>query len=289
MRENSLLEKGERYPVEIQKNAEDKYTKLQQYFLKKKSVAIAFSGGVDSTLLLKAAHDAIGERAFAVTAFSSMFPKREREEAEAFCRGAGCRQYVVTVDEKEIEGFENNPPNRCYLCKKALLSSMKKVAREHGADCLVEGSNVDDRNDYRPGLLAIEELEIESPLCLVGMCKEEIRFLLKKFGISAWKKPSFACLASRFVYGEPITKEKLSMVERGEDYLHRLGFGQYRVRIHGNLARIELMPGEFVRLMEDGLRMDLEKYFREIGFLYVTLDLKEYEMGSMNRGIIVEK
>lgn len=267
------------------KAAEEKYDGLQRFFVEKGSAAVAFSGGVDSTLLLKAAHDAIGDKAFAVTALSGVFPKRERGEAEEFCKKEGCRQYILSFDELEIEGFAGNPPDRCYRCKKALFTAMKKLALEKGAACLAEGSNTDDNNDYRPGLKAIAELGIESPLQRAGLNKKEIRYLLKKMEIPVWEKPSFACLASRFVYGEAITREKLAMVEAGEEYLYQKGFRQFRVRIHGSLARIELLSEDISRLLEEPLREDIRRQFLSIGFTYVALDMGGYEMGSMNRGI----
>lgn len=246
------------------------------------SVAVAFSGGVDSTFLLKMAHDVLGERAVAITAISPVVPGREAQEAKAFCQEEGIRQIVYTADQLASEAFRQNPPDRCYLCKKELFTQFLRIAREEGFAHVLEGSNVDDAADYRPGMRAVAELGIASPLRRAGMTKAQIRALSRDMGLPTWKKPSFACLASRFVYGEPITKEKLSMVEQAESLLLAHGFTQFRVRIHDRLARIEIMPEDFGRLMEDGLREQIVSALKESGFAYVALDLQGYRMGSMN-------
>ncbi|MDE6032197.1 MAG: ATP-dependent sacrificial sulfur transferase LarE [Oscillospiraceae bacterium] len=204
------------------------------------SVAVAFSSGVDSTFLLKIAHDILGEKAVAVTARSCFFTVREFNEAKAFCENEGIEQIVAETDELSIDGFNQNPPNRCYLCKRELFKKFRQIAEERGIPYVVEGSNVDDTGDYRPGLIAVAELDIKSPLREAGFTKDDIRRLSKDMGLPTWDKPSFACLASRFVYGETITREKLSMIERAEQKLLDLGFRQVRVRIQGNIARIEI-------------------------------------------------
>jgi uncharacterized protein len=258
----------------------EKQERLKEELRKLGSVAIAFSSGVDSTFLLKTAHDVLGDQAIAITAKSCTFPKRELEEAAAFCKQEGIRHIIVESDELEVEGFRENPPNRCYLCKKSLFTQLIQVAKEQGIAYIAEGSNMDDLGDYRPGLQAISELQIESPLRKAGLYKEEIRALSKELGLKTWEKPSFACLSSRFVYGEEITREKLSMVDQAENLLLMLGFYQFRVRIHGKIARIEVLPEEFPKLMEK--RELIVDKLTEFGFSYVTMDLKGYRMGSMN-------
>ncbi len=258
----------------------EKLDALRAYIKEQKSVAVAFSSGVDSTFLLKVAHDVLGDDAVAVTAVSGAFPARETREAQEFCSEYGIRQLVFRFDELSVPGFARNPENRCYLCKKTLFSGMKELALKNGFREVLEGSNMDDTGDYRPGLKAISELGILSPLRHAGLYKSEIRALSKEMGLPTWQKQSYACLASRFVYGEQITREKLSMVEKAEDLLLKMNFVQLRVRIHNNLARIEVFPEEFGRLIE--ARQEIVSKFKEYGFAYVTMDLQGYRTGSMN-------
>ena len=261
----------------------EKYQTLQKNLQACGRIAVAFSGGVDSTFLLKAAHDALGDGAIAVTARSCSFPKRELREAQAFCEAEGVRQLVIESEEMEIEGFRHNPKNRCYLCKRALFEKMTAAAAELGITVIAEGSNVDDEGDYRPGLIAIRELGVKSPLREAGLTKAEIRALSRELGLPTWDKQSFACLSSRFVYGEEITPEKLGMVDQAEQLLLDLGFRQVRVRIHGTIARIELQPEEMDRFLEENRKHRLAEQFHGLGFTYVTLDLDGYKTGSMNK------
>lgn len=269
--------------------ADDIYGKLEylkEYLQKLESVVIAFSGGVDSTFLLKVAHDLLGDRVIAVTAQSSTFPERETAEAKEFCKSEGILQVMCRSEELEIEGFCENPPNRCYFCKKELLGKIGSVAAEHGITYIAEGSNTDDNGDYRPGLAAVAELGVKSPLREAGLSKAEIRTLSKELGLPTWEKPSFACLASRFVYGEIISKEKLAMVDEAEQLLLDLGFHQVRVRMHGMLARIEVAPEEIARLTEPSVRDKVTAGFRKAGFSYVAVDLQGYRTGSMNEELL---
>lgn len=266
-------------------NIHDKYNALKDYISSLGSVAVAFSGGVDSTLLLRVSHDVLGNNAMAVTVSSSLFPERELNESKSFCESNHIAQIVFEFDELSVEGFKDNPPNRCYLCKKALFTNIKRIAQEHKLEHVIEGSNLDDLGDYRPGMKAIEELGIKSPLRFAGLTKSEIRTLSHELGLPTWDKPSYACLASRFVYGEMISPEKLKMIERAEDLLLSLGFRQERVRIHGKIARIEIMPEDFSRIIQNDIRTKIYDSLKALGFAYVTLDLSGYRTGSMNETI----
>ena len=268
----------------------EKYEILQNYLKELGSVAVAFSSGVDSTFLLRVALDTLGsENVIAVTASSCSFPKRELNEAKDFCKKNQIRHIVCQSEELDIEGFRKNPKNRCYLCKHELFEKILAIAGEYHIRAVVEGSNMDDNGDYRPGLVAVSELGIKSPLRHAKLYKEEIRELSKELGLPTWNKQSFACLSSRFVYGETISEEKLDMVDKAEQLLLDLGFHQVRVRIHGNesglIARIEIMPEEFSRLISEEIRTQIYAYLKKLGFSYVTLDLQGYRTGSMNEMI----
>ena len=260
----------------------NKLDKLREYLKDLGSVAVAYSSGVDSTFLLKVAHDVLGENCIAMTAVSPSFPAREKAESEEFCRREGIRQIFFEPREMEDENYASNPANRCYYCKHRIFSKLQEHAKWEGILQVVEGSNIDDLGDYRPGFDAIAELGILSPLREVGLTKEEIRAYSKELGLATAEKPSFACLASRIPYGERITPEKLHQVEQAEEVLADMGIPQYRVRVHQNLARIEVPQEYLMQVMEPECRQEIIRRFKEIGFFYVTLDLMGFRSGSMN-------
>ena len=264
---------------------QQKQRKIFQSLRAMGSAAVAFSAGVDSTLLLKLAHEALGDNCLAITVRSVFCPPRESEEAIEFCRREGIRHIVETVDVLAVPGVRMNPPDRCYLCKRALFTRLGEIARSNGAAHLLEGSNMDDLGDYRPGLRAIEELHVESPLRDAGLTKAEIRALSKELGLPTWEKPSYACLASRVAYGEELTGEKLAMVDAAEEYLRSLGARQCRVRVHGTLARIEVEPEAIARLAAADTACEVDRTLRSLGFSYVALDLRGYRTGSMNASL----
>ena len=260
----------------------EKHLKLREILREYGSLAVAFSGGVDSCFLLKTAHEVLGGSVLAVTADSVFIPRAEIQEAQEFCRRYGIRQKLVAIDVLGLECVKNNPPDRCYHCKRGIFERMIEAAAEEGICMIAEGSNLDDEGDYRPGMRAIRELSVRSPLKEVGLGKAEIRELSKRMGLDTWDKPSMACLASRVPYGDKLSKEKLYAVERAEQLLHDLGIRQCRVRCHGTLARIEVLPEDFKRVMNDEIREKLIGSFKEYGFSYVSMDLEGFRSGSMN-------
>jgi len=246
------------------------------------SLVVAFSGGLDSSLLLAVAHDVLGDRMLAVTAVSPIYPRRERAAAEALARALGVRFLQIETGDVARADFAANPPERCYLCKRELFGKLREIARKEKMAYVADGANADDLNDYRPGMRAARELGVVSPLVEAGLTKEDIRALSKRLGLATWDKASSACLASRIPYGEPITREKLAMIEAAEEFLEALGFRQVRVRHHGKVARIEVAPDEIERLASAAVRERVVHKLREIGYHYVCLDAEGYRTGSLN-------
>ena len=250
-----------------------------------KSAVIAFSGGVDSTFLARVAKDALNGNVLLVTATSSTYPVSELEEAKEIAKQLGLEHRIITSEEIDIPGFSDNPPDRCYFCKKELFNRIKKLAENEGYDVVFDGSNADDLKDYRPGLKALKEHGVVSPLCTAGLTKEEIRNLSEEYGLPTSNKPSFACLASRFPYGEKITKEKLIRVGTVEKDIRDMGFTQFRVRSHDNLARLEFISKEMEKAWQ--IREFLGEICKKAGFIYAAIDLKGYRTGAMNETLNV--
>ena len=243
---------------------------------------IGYSGGVDSTLLAKAATDALGERAVCVLVDSCLVPRAEIDGAVVRAQEMGLNLVRIEIDPLAAENVPENTAERCYFCKKAVFGTLCEIASQRGLPYVLDGCNADDESDYRPGTKATAELGVRSPLKELGLTKELIRAISREIGLETWNKPSFACLASRIPYGTPLTREVLWQVEEAENVLRLLGFRQFRVRHHGNVARIELMPLEMGRLTSPSVRRHVVEAFKEIGYAYVALDLAGYRMGSMN-------
>lgn len=260
------------------------YEKLKTILRSCGKAAVAYSGGVDSTFLAKVGHDVLGANCVAITVSSAFLPKSEMDRAKATAQAIGIAHYVIVEDALE-PGVMENPPDRCYHCKKIEFGQIKRKAAELGFAHVLDGSNADDLSDYRPGLRALKELGISSPLCEAGLTKAEIRKWSKTLGLSTWDKPAAACLASRIPYGERITGEKLLRIERSEDFLRELGFVRFRVRSHDDLARIEVAPEERI-IFRDLDKMDrIAKTLKSFGFLYVAVDLEGYRTGSLNAAL----
>lgn len=268
--------------MEISSDAHEKLARLAAALGRMESALVAFSGGVDSTFLLSAASEVLGGRVLAVTASSRIVPRREVEAAVELARELGAEHLVIETDEPETEEFRANRPDRCYHCKKALLGRMLGIAGERGIGNVLEASNAADDADYRPGSKAVRELGVRSPLREVGLTKKEIRELSQERGLSTWNKPAMACLATRIPYGEAVTPEKLERIEKGEEFVLALGFSSCRLRSHGDLARVEVPASELYKLLDEPVRRAVAVRLKELGFLYVSIDLEGYRQGSMN-------
>lgn len=262
------------------RSVEEKFEHLKSILREMESVVVGYSGGVDSTFLCKVATDVLGERALSVAAISESYPEHERVEAEEFARSLGLNFETVHTLELENPDYRKNAPNRCYYCKQELVTHLGQMARMRGFRHTAIGTNFDDLGDYRPGQEAAREGGTRFPLVEAEITKEDIRILSRRLGIPTWDKPSFACLSSRFPYGEEITREKLEMVDKAETVLRRLGFGQFRVRHHKDLARIEVLPENMELALRH--REEIVRQFKQIGYTYVAMDLLGYRTGSMN-------
>jgi len=267
---------------------ENKYRKLKDILKSLESVAVAYSGGVDSTLLLKAAAEALPGKVVAFTAKSETYPELELQGALCMAQQFGVECRVIETSELDINCFSDNPPERCYYCKSELFARIRNEAEKLGLNCVADGANADDVSDFRPGLKAAAELGVRSPLKEAGLTKKDIRAISKELGLSTWDKPAYACLASRFPYGQKITAEKLKAVAAAENLLRELGFSGFRVRHHGTIARIEVPQGDMKRLLEDGVRQRIIKEFKNLGFNYITVDIEGYRSGSMNEPLSEE-
>lgn len=266
-----------------------KFEKLKEILSKMGKVLIAFSGGVDSTFLLKVAQDVLGEDVLAVIASSETYPERERNEAVKLAQMFNVRSRVIQTQELENPDFSSNPPERCYFCKKELFSDLIDIAASEDIPYILDGSNYEDITDFRPGLEAAKELNVRSPLQEAGLLKKEIRQLSKKLDLPTWNKPSLACLSSRFPYHSEIDSKSLKQIDQAEEFLRSLGFKQIRVRHYGQTARIEIERDEFSKIIKENIREEVIKNFKKFGYVYITLDLAGYRTGSMNEPLSFKK
>jgi uncharacterized protein len=257
-----------------------KLEKLKRHLAKYPGVIVAFSGGVDSSLLLKVAHDLLGDRVIAVTAVSSLYPREELTAAKRIAKSMNCQHHIIRSNELARTSFVKNPQNRCYYCKMELFKKMKKIASRYGYS-VIEASNKSDLRDFRPGLRAVKTLGVKSPLIEAGLRKDEIRTLAKKFDLPNWNKPSMACLASRIPYGTAINRSLLKRIESAERYLKRLRVTQVRVRDHYPIARIEVLPYDMEKIVVN--RDKIVAYFKKLGYKFITIDIEGYHSGSLNR------
>jgi len=275
----------------LERDLDQGWNRLLEILKELESVVVGFSAGVDSTFLVYAAIQALGgEKVLAVTARSATYPERQLAEAVEYARSLGARHLTIDSEELDIPGFKDNPTNRCFICKTELYSRLEKVAGTEGFKTVIDGSNADDVKDYRPGMQALKELGIRSPLLEAGLSKQAIRLLSKRAGLPTWNKPAFACLSSRFPYGVEISEENLAKVDAGERFLEELGLkGSIRVRHHKNIVRLEVDPINFQLIVDEKVYPRVVEKFRSLGYKYVTLDLQGYRTGSMNEVLFSSK
>lgn len=268
----------------------EKYAALQRTLADMGSLVVGYSGGVDSTLLLKVAVDTLGKRALAMIGRSATYPTREFEEAVALAESIGARFEIVETQETDDLKFKENPPDRCYFCKTELFGKLREIARREGIAWIADGTITDDLGDFRPGMRARNERHVRSPLLEAGFSKDDVRELSKHLGLPTWDKPSFACLSSRFPYGTPILRENLSRVDAAETFLRDNGFRRFRVRFHDtSTARVELDPADVSRMVQEPFRSVFVAHLKQLGFTYITLDLQGYRTGSMNETLTQEE
>ena len=260
----------------------EKLNNLRKILSEMRSVLIAYSGGVDSTFLLKVAREELGDKVTAVTVKSEIHYLSEITDAKKIAQKFKAKHLFIDIDILSNKEFVNNPKERCYICKKEIFSRISKIAKELNLTFVADGSNYDDLRDYRPGMKAIRELKIRSPLQEALLTKDDIRLLSKEMDLPTWNKPSNSCLATRIPYGDEITLEKLKKIEEAEDFIHNLGIEQVRVRCHNKLAKIEVGGEDLLLLMEEDLREKIIAKLKKLGFIYIALDLQEYRTGSMN-------
>ncbi|UCE42944.1 MAG: ATP-dependent sacrificial sulfur transferase LarE [Candidatus Aminicenantes bacterium] len=270
----------------ISDETQQKFKNLKDILKSMNKVLVAFSGGVDSTFLLKVAQDVLGSNVMAVIASSATYPEREQQEALRIAEDLNVKYKVINTKELDDPSFRDNPPERCYFCKKELFSRLKEIAAEENIPHVCDGSNFEDTFDFRPGAQAAQELDVRSPLKEARLGKSEIRVLSKKLGLPTWDKPAMACLSSRFPYYTPIDDESLRQIDSAEEFLRSKGFSQLRVRHHGQMARIEIDPSDFSVIMDEQTRIEIVENLKKIGYHYVTLDLAGYRTGSMNEPIL---
>lgn len=264
----------------MKKSLQDKLFRLRNILSKMKSVVVAYSGGVDSSLLLKVAKDVLGKNTLAVTAKSPLYPEDEIRQAKKIAREIGAKHVTIRTNELKNSDFVKNPSNRCYLCKKELFEELTEIAKKNNLNFIADGSNLDDNKDYRPGSLAVKEFKVRSPLKEARLTKQDIRELSKNFRLSTWDKPAFACLASRIPYNKEINKNNLSRIKKAEEIIKKLGIKQVRIRHHDNIARIEVASGDISRALRH--RKILIHKIKKLGYNYICLDLQGYRTGSLN-------
>ena len=261
---------------------DEKWDRLRSLLRDMNLAVLAYSGGVDSSVLLRAASEVLGQNLIAVTAISETYPPAELEPAKEFAASLGVRHRILATDELIRDEFSRNSPDRCYHCKQELFGKLRQIADSEGIAFILDGSNTDDLRDYRPGRKAAAAFSVRSPLAEAGLSKQDIRDLARKMGLPMWDKPSLACLSSRIPYGTPITRELLTNIQAAEDIIRSIGIRQVRVRHHGDTARIEVEPQDLVLLASGDVRQRVVDAFKELGYVYVCLDLEGYRTGSMN-------